>query len=164
MHTKRKPVSWEDKDTEPRGDPRRSQKCLQPWQWNVKWSRCRHSQFCGSTTWGLCEPCCPSLCLIPAGAWLSWGLEGASHPASSSSPWCLPVHWNRALRVTGLRNTGTAMGKGTVKRRNGAASGHAHSDPGEGMREGNPQGRGGEAESGNCSFDLLFLRHSWGSP
>lgn len=38
----------------------------------------------------------------------------------------------------------------------GAISDHAHSDPGK------AQGRGGEVESGICSFDLLFawlLRH-----
>lgn len=115
MHTKRKPLWWEDKDIEPQGDPRKSQKSLQPWQWKIKWSRCRHSQFCGNTTSGLCECCCPSLCLIPAGAWLSWCLEGASFSSCLPPPfWGLPIYWNRAPRVTGVRNMGTAMGKGTV--------------------------------------------------
>lgn len=94
MHTKRKPLWWEDKDIQPQGDPRKSQKCLQPWQWKIKWSRCRHSQFCGNTTSGLCECCCPSLCLIPAGAWLSWCLEGASFSSCLPPPsWGLPTYW-----------------------------------------------------------------------
>lgn len=92
MHSKRKPVWREDKDTEPRGDSRKSQKCLQPWQWKIKLSRCRHSQFYGNTTWGLCVSTADP-------AYASSQLVLLTLPPPPS--WCLPIHWNAAPRATG---------------------------------------------------------------
>lgn len=157
MHTKRKPVWWEDKDIEPQGDPRKSQKCLQPWQWKIKWSRCRHSEFCGNTTWGLCvrsaAPACASPQLVPGcpGAWKLFPIRPPSSVLVSSS---LP---KQSSKGDWSQKYGHSPGeKHSEKGGSGAVSGHAHSDPGE------AQGRDGEVESGTCSFDLSFawlLRH-----
>lgn len=157
MHTKRKPLWWEDKDIEPQGDPRKSQECLQPWQWKIKWSRCRHSQFCGNSTWG------SVWVLLPQPTWLSLCLESASHPAFLLPP-------SHLLKQSSKGDWSQKYGHSHGERHregggSGAVSGHVHSDPGERMRE--AQGRGGEVESGTCSFDLCFawlLRHPWGSP